>query len=266
MGKIGAENTMRITRFSDQNHPAGWGWISGEKIGVLEGDPFGVFRRLKATLNLNDVKLLPAVQPGKIIGIGRNYAEHARERGVEVPQIPLFFLKAPTAVIATGETIILPPQSQRVEHEAELAVVIGKQGRWIDAEGAAEYILGYTIANDITARDLQQIDAQWARAKSFDTFCPLGPWIDTDFDPSEAMLSCRVNGELRQMGSTHEMIFPVQQLVAYLSSVMTLLPGDVILTGTPAGIGPLISGDVLETSIEGLGTLQNPVMAQQNQM
>jgi 2-keto-4-pentenoate hydratase/2-oxohepta-3-ene-1,7-dioic acid hydratase in catechol pathway len=260
------ETIMRITRFSNQNNPPGWGWISGEKIGILEGDPFGVFRRLKATLSLNDVKLLPPVHPGKIIGIGRNYAEHASERGVDIPQIPLFFLKAPTTVIATGETILLPPQSQRVEHEAELAVVIGKPGRWIDAEGAKDHILGYTIANDITARDLQQIDDQWARAKGFDTFCPLGPWIDTDFDPSEAMLSCRVNDELRQMGSTHEMIFPVHQLVAYLSSVMTLLPGDVILTGTPAGIGPLISGDILETSIEGLGTLRNPVITQPNQM
>jgi len=256
---------MRITHFSDQNNQPGWGWISGEKIGILEGDPFGSFRRLKATLNLNDVKFLPLVQPGKIIGIGRNYAEHARERGVEVPLIPMFFLKAPTAVIATGETIIIPPQSQRVEHESELAVVIGKSGRWIDAEKAKDHILGYTVANDITARDLQQVDGQWARAKSFDTFCPLGPWIDTDFDPSEAMISCRVNGELRQMSSTHEMIFPVQQLVAYLSSVMTLLPGDVILTGTPAGIGPLQAGDILETSIDGLGTLRNPVAAQTDQ-
>ena len=257
---------MRITRFNDQNNQPGWGWISGEKIGILEGNPYGVFRRLKASQNLHDVKLLPPVVPGKIIGIGRNYAEHARERGVEIPQIPMFFLKAPTAVIATGETIVLPPQSQRVEHEAELAVVIGKPGRWIDAEGARDHILGYTVANDVTARDLQQIDTQWGRAKGFDTFCPLGPWIDTDFDPSEAMISCRVNGELRQMSSTHEMIFPVQQLVAYLSSIMTLLPGDVILTGTPAGIGPLISGDVLETSIDGLGTLRNPVMTQPAQM
>jgi 2-keto-4-pentenoate hydratase/2-oxohepta-3-ene-1,7-dioic acid hydratase in catechol pathway len=262
MGKIGPENFMRITRFSNQNNPPGWGWISGEKIGILDGDPFGAFRRLKPSLNLSEVKLLPPVQPGKIIGIGRNYAEHARERGVEVPTIPMFFLKAPTAVIATGETIILPPQSQRVEHEAELAVVIGKAGRWIDAEKAAEYILGCSVANDVTARDLQAADSQWARAKGFDTFCPFGPWIDTDFDPSDAMISCRVNGELRQMGSTHEMTFPVKQLVAYLSSIMTLMPGDVILTGTPAGIGPLIPGDVLETAIEGLGTLQSPVAAQ----
>jgi 2-keto-4-pentenoate hydratase/2-oxohepta-3-ene-1,7-dioic acid hydratase in catechol pathway len=257
---------MRITRFSDQNNPPGWGWISGEKIGVLEGDPFGAFRRSKPTINLTEVKLLAPVNPGKLIGIGRNYAEHARERGVEVPVIPMFFLKAPTSIIATGETILLPPQSQRVEHEVELAVVIGKAGRWIDAEQAGSHILGYTVANDVTARDLQQVDGQWARAKGFDTFCPIGPWIDTDFDPAEAMLSCRVNGELRQTGSTHEMIHPVRQLVAYLSSVMTLLPGDVILTGTPAGIGPLVPGDILESSIEGLGTIQNPVITQPDQM
>jgi 2-keto-4-pentenoate hydratase/2-oxohepta-3-ene-1,7-dioic acid hydratase in catechol pathway len=257
---------MRITRFTDQNNPPGWGWICDNKIGHLEGDPYGAFRRAKPTILMSDVKFLPPVNPSKLIGIGRNYAEHARERGVEIPAMPLFFLKAPTSIIATGESIILPPQSQRVEHEVELAVVIGKAGRWINAEQAGSYILGYTVANDVTARDLQQIDGQWARAKGFDTFCPIGPWIDTDFDPSEAMLSCRVNGELRQTSSTHEMIFPVKQLVAYLSSVMTLLPGDVILTGTPAGIGPIVSGDVLETSIDGLGTLQNPVLAQANQI
>ncbi len=266
MGKIGAEKAMRLTRFSDQDHKPGWGWISGNKIGILEGDPFGVFRRLKATLNLDEVNLLPPIQPGKVIGIGRNYAEHARERGVEVPAIPLFFLKPPTSIIASGEPIVLPPQSSRVEHEVELGVVIGKTGRWIDPDQAGSHVFGYTVANDVTARDLQQVDGQWTRAKGFDTFCPLGPWVDTDFDPSDAMISCRVNGELRQMSSTHEMIFPVTQLVAYLSSIMTLLPGDVILTGTPAGIGPLIAGDVLETSIDGLGTLRNPVISQPGQM
>jgi 2-keto-4-pentenoate hydratase/2-oxohepta-3-ene-1,7-dioic acid hydratase in catechol pathway len=253
---------MRIIRFSDGKNPAGWGWISGDKIGVIEGDPFGVFRRLKPTINLKDMTLLPPVNPGKLIGIGRNYAAHARERGVDVPPVPMFFLKAPTAVIASGENVVIPPQSQRVEHEAELAVVIGKTGRWISPERASEHILGYTVANDVTARDLQQIDGQWGRAKGFDTFCPLGPWIDTDFDPHEAMITCRVNGELRQMSSTHEMIYPVDQLVAFLSSVMTLLPGDVILTGTPAGIGPLLPGDILETSIEGLGMITNPVISQ----
>ena len=253
---------MRITRFTDNQKEPKWGWISGDKIGIIEGDPYGAFRRLKATVNLVEVTLLPPVIPGKLIGIGRNYAEHARERGVEVPPVPMFFLKAPTAIIASGENVVIPPQSQRVEHEAELAVVIGKAGRWIDPDLAAEHILGYSVANDITARDLQQVDGQWGRAKGFDTFCPLGPWIDTDFDPSEAMITCRVNGELRQMSSTHEMIYPVKQLVAFLSSIMTLLPGDVILTGTPPGIGPLLPGDILETSIDGLGTITNPVVSQ----
>ena len=253
---------MRITRFTENKKLPNWGWISGDKIGIIEGDPFGAFRRQKATIELSTVTLLAPVIPGKLIGIGRNYAEHARERGVDVPSVPMFFLKAPTAIIASGDNVVLPPQSQRVDHEAELAVVIGKVGRWIDPEKASEHILGYCVANDITARDLQQVDNQWGRAKGFDTFCPLGPWIDTDFDPSEVMISCRVNGELRQMSSTHEMIFPVKQLVAFVSSVMTLLPGDVILTGTPAGIGPLLPGDILETSIDGLGTLTNPVVAQ----
>lgn len=253
---------MRITRFTYNNDQPAWGWISADKIGIIEGDPYGAFRRSKPTIDLAQVKLLPPVIPGKLIGIGRNYTEHARERGVEVPPVPMFFLKAPTAIIASGENVILPPQSQRVEHEVELAVVIGKRGRWIDPAHASDHILGYTVANDITARDLQQIDGQWGRAKGFDTFCPLGPWIDTDFDPSEAMITCRVNGELRQMSSTHEMIYPVKQLVAFLSSVMTLLPGDVILTGTPSGIGPLLAGDILETSIEGLGTLKNLIVAQ----
>ncbi|MBN2257066.1 MAG: fumarylacetoacetate hydrolase family protein [Anaerolineaceae bacterium] len=256
---------MRVTRFTDQNNPPTWGWISAEKIGPLNGDPYGAFSRIKPTIPLYDVTLLPPVIPGKIIGIGRNYSEHARERGVEVPVMPMFFIKAPTTVIATGEAIVLPPQSQRVEHEAELAIVIGKKGRWIDPAAASQHILGYTVANDVTARDLQEFDSQWGRAKGFDTFCPLGPWIDTDFDPSDAMISCRVNGELRQMSSTHEMIFPVGHLVAYLSSIMTLLPGDVILTGTPAGTGPLQAGDILETSVEGLGTIRNPVSMQANQ-
>lgn len=253
---------MKITRFADGSGAPAWGWISGDKIGILEGDPYGSFKRQRANTLLSEVDLLPPVVPGKVIGIGRNYAEHAKERGVEVPSVPLFFLKAPSTIIATGQPIVLPPQSQRVEHEVELAFVIGKPGRWIEPEDAVGHILGYTVANDLTARDLQQVDGQWARAKSFDTFCPLGPWIDTDFDPTDAMISCRVNGELRQMGSTHEMIFPVRQLVAYLSSVMTLLPGDVILTGTPAGIGPLLPGDMLESSIDGLGTLINRIVAE----
>jgi 2-keto-4-pentenoate hydratase/2-oxohepta-3-ene-1,7-dioic acid hydratase in catechol pathway len=199
------------------------------------------------------------VVPSKIICVGRNYLEHAHEHGVEVPETPLLFLKPPTAVIGHGQMIVIPPQSQQVEHEAELVIVIGKMGRWISPEKAMDYILGYTIGNDVTARDLQRRDGQWTRGKGFDTFCPLGPWLETEFDPSDALISCRVNKEMRQMASTRDMIFTVRQLITFISSVMTLLPGDVVMTGTPAGVSPLTSGDLVEISIEGLGILSNQV-------
>jgi 2-keto-4-pentenoate hydratase/2-oxohepta-3-ene-1,7-dioic acid hydratase in catechol pathway len=253
---------MRIVRFqtSAQSPPA-WGWVSGERIGVLEGSPFGEFRREEAVLPLEAARLLPPVVPGKIIAIGRNYATHAAEHDAEVPELPLMFLKAVSAVIGPGDTILLPPQSRQVEHEAELAVVIGEGGRWIRPEEAQAHILGYTVGNDVTARDLQRKDGQWSRAKGFDTFCPLGPWIETELDPSDALIRCTVNGQLRQMASTRDMIFPVRQLVAFISSVMTLRPGDVILTGTPAGVGPLLAGDEVTAEIDGLGRMVNPVRA-----
>jgi len=199
------------------------------------------------------------VQPTKIICVGRNYAEHAKELGNDVPKVPLIFFKPPSAIINPGDSIVLPPQSQQVEHEAELVVVIGKRGRNITTEQARDYILGYTIGNDVTARDLQKSDGQWTRAKGFDTFCPFGPWIDTDFDVSDALITCRVSGQPRQMASTRDMIFNVGTLVAYISSVMTLEPGDIIFTGTPAGVGALAAGDEVVVEIEGLGRLSNPV-------
>jgi 2-keto-4-pentenoate hydratase/2-oxohepta-3-ene-1,7-dioic acid hydratase in catechol pathway len=162
-------------------------------------------------------------------------------------------------VIGSGEKILIPPQAQQVNHEAELAIIIGRQGRWISAEEASQYIHGYAVANDITARDLLYRDGLWARSKGFDTFCPLGPWIQTDFDPADAVITCHINGELRQMASTHEMLFTIPRLIAFASSVMTLMPGDVLLTGSPPGSGPLEPGDVVETTIEGIGTLQNTV-------
>jgi 2-keto-4-pentenoate hydratase/2-oxohepta-3-ene-1,7-dioic acid hydratase in catechol pathway len=226
-------------------------------VGEVEGDPFGDFRRKEAHIPLEEVRLLAPVRPGKIVCIGRNYVEHAKEQDAEVPEIPILFLKPSTAVIGPGDTISLPMQSTRVDHEAELAVVIGRRGRWIDPEHTAEYIFGYTIGNDVTARDLQRRDGQWSRAKGFDTFCPLGPWIETDFDPSDAMITCHVNDELRQMSSTRDMIFSVRQLTAFISSIMTLEPGDVIMTGTPAGIGPLAEGDTVRVAIEGIGELIN---------
>jgi len=252
---------MRFIRFQRQDESPCFGWLHENKVGGIEGDLFGEYKRLKAALPLKEVRLLAPSTPGKIVCVGRNYVEHAKEHGAEVPKIPLIFLKPPSSVIAPGEAIVLPPQSAQVEHEAELVAVIGKRGRNITAESARDYLLGYTIGNDITARDLQKADGQWTRAKGFDTFCPFGPWIDTDFDPSDALITCRVNGQMRQLASTRDMVFGIGVLVAYISSVMTLEPGDLIFTGTPAGVGPLNAGDTVEVEIDGLGLLGNPVQA-----
>jgi 2-keto-4-pentenoate hydratase/2-oxohepta-3-ene-1,7-dioic acid hydratase in catechol pathway len=253
---------MRIIRFLDKDGSPRYGWVLEDKVGVIIGTPFDAFRRATAELPLEGLTLLPPAVPSKIVCIGRNYVAHAKELGNDVPEVPLLFLKPPSSIIANGETIVLPPQSQQVEHEAELGVVIGKRGRWLDPDSAKDHILGYTIANDVTARDLQKRDGQWTRGKGFDTFCPFGPWIETEFDPADAVVSCTVNGELRQMGSTRDMVFSVRQLIAYISSVMTLEPGDLILTGTPAGVGALKDGDEVAVSIEGLGELRNRVQAE----
>ncbi len=255
---------MRLVRYQIGNETPQYGWALVDSdetfIGPIEGTPFGEFRRLEANLPKDSVHLLAPVQPSKIICIGRNYVAHAREHDSEVPEVPLLFLKPPSSVIGPGDSVILPPQSQQVEHEAELVVVIAKRGRWISPEEALDYLLGYTVGNDITARDLQRRDGQWTRAKGFDTFCPIGPWIETDFDPSDALITCYVNGEMRQMASTRDMVFSVRQLIAYVSSVMTLETGDILFTGTPAGVGPLSDGDVIETTIEGIGTLRNSTL------
>ena len=211
-------------------------------------------------LRLSDVRLVAPVLPSKVIAVGRNYAEHAREMGAAVPAAPLIFLKPSTSVIGPGEPIALPWQSEQVEHEAELAVVIGRLCRDVPEERVPEVVFGYTCANDVTARDLQASDGQWGRAKGFDTFCPLGPWIETDLDIDDAGVACVVNGQQRQSGSTADMVRDVAELVSWISSVMTLLPGDVILTGTPAGVGPLVAGDEVSVSIDGIGTLTNPVV------
>jgi len=252
---------MRFIRYKTGNEAPRYGWVYEDKVGPIEGVPYGEYRRLEAEIPLHMVRLLAPLQPGKIICVGRNYAEHAREQNVDVPEIPLLFMKPPSAIIGPGETIILPPQSKQVEHEGELAVVIGRAGRWIPAEVAQSHVLGYTVANDVTARDLQRRDGQWTRGKGFDTFLPLGPWIETDLDPSDVLVQTRVNGEMRQMASTREMMFPVDQLIAFISSVMTLEPGDIILTGTPAGIGLLLPGDTVEVTVEGVGSLNNTVAA-----
>jgi 2-keto-4-pentenoate hydratase/2-oxohepta-3-ene-1,7-dioic acid hydratase in catechol pathway len=250
---------MRFVRYQVKTEPPQYGWFFEDKVGPVDGSLFGEFRRLEADLPLATLRLLAPVVPSKIMCVGRNYAAHAKESQAELPEVPLLFLKPPSSIIGPGETILLPPQSQQVEHEAELVVVIGKQGRWIPLEQAQNYILGYTIGNDVTARDLQRRDGQWTRGKGFDTFCPIGPWIETDFDPADAIITCHVNGEMRQMASTRDMVFRVNQLIAFASSVMTLLPGDILFTGTPAGVGPLMPGDIVEATIDGLGTLSNPV-------
>ena len=254
---------MRIVRYQTQDSKkARYGWLLDDKVGEISGNIFGRYQRKEALTPLSDVKLLAPSEPTKIVCVGRNYVEHAKELGNEVPKVPLIFLKPPSSIISNGETILLPPQSAQVEHEAELVVVIGKRGRHVTAENAKKIILGYTVGNDVTARDLQKSDGQWTRAKGFDTFCSFGPWIDTDFDPSDAVVTCRVNGQMRQMASTRDMVFNVGVLIAFITSIMTLEPGDLIFTGTPAGVGELKDGDEVSVEIEGLGIIKNKVKAE----
>ena len=252
---------MRIVRYEllEGKSKPKYGWLLEDKVGEISGNVFGRYKRNEVQTPLADVRLLAPTEPSKIVFVGRNYVEHAKELGNEVPKVPLIFLKPPSSIIPNGGTVMLPPQSSQVEHEAELVVVIGKRGRHITAEQARDYVLGYTIGNDVTARDLQKSDGQWTRAKGFDTFCSFGPWIDTDFNPADAVVTCRVNGQMRQMASTRDMVFNVGTLIAYISSVMTMEPGDIIFTGTPAGVGELKNGDVVDVEIEGLGKLSNPV-------
>jgi len=250
---------MRIIRYqSGKDHPR-YGWVQDNQVGAIDGDIFTGYHRQEASKTLNQVKLLSPVKPTKIICVGRNYLAHIKEHNAEIPEIPLIFLKPSSSIIGPFESIMIPPQSKQVEHEAELVVVMGKKGRWIAPEDAMDYILGYTIGNDITARDLQYKDGQWTRAKGFDTFCPIGPWIETEIDPSDAIISCYVNDEMRQMASTREMVFNIRQLIAFISSVMTLEPGDTIFTGTPAGVGVILPGDHIKITIEGIGSLENTV-------
>jgi 2-keto-4-pentenoate hydratase/2-oxohepta-3-ene-1,7-dioic acid hydratase in catechol pathway len=261
MNKQTGSTKMRYVRFQHKNKQSSFGWMRENEIGLIAGDLFGDYRRLDSFSPLDQSRLMAPVLPGKIIGVGRNYREHAVEQGVEIPEIPLIFLKPPSSVIGADDSIILPPQSKEVVHEAELAIVIGKKGRWIHPEEAFNFIFGFCIGNDVTARDLQRRDGQWTRGKGFDTFCCLGPWIETDLDVADALVSCRVNGELRQMASTREMVFSIPQLIAYISSIMTIEPGDVIMTGTPAGSSPLKAGDLVEVSVEGIGAMTNKVSA-----
>ncbi|MGH9866232.1 MAG: fumarylacetoacetate hydrolase family protein, partial [Candidatus Acidiferrales bacterium] len=220
------------------------------------------WRRDPGSNDPTGLPLVAPVEPGKIVCVGRNYAAHAAELGNEVPKEPLIFLKPPSAIIGPDEPIVIPPYSQRVEHEGELAVVIGKFCSHLsDLDDPLSYIFGYTCLNDVTARDIQKNEVQFTRAKGFDTFCPVGPYIETDLNPLDVLVETRVNGALRQSGSTSLMVYPIPFLVRWISRMMTLHPGDIIATGTPAGVGPLVPGDTVEVSIAGVGVLRNPVHA-----
>ncbi len=227
---------------------------------LVNGHPFGDLVPEGRIIPLADTRLLAPVLPSKIVAVGKNYADHAKEMGGQVPASPLIFLKPSTSIIGPGESIALPWQSEKVEHEAELAVVIGRLCSDVPVDRVQEVILGYTCANDVTARDLQHADGQWSRAKGFDTFCPIGPWIETELDIEDARITCSVDGVLRQAGSTNDMVHDIATLIAYISSIMTLIPGDIILTGTPAGVGPIVAGNNVSVAIEGIGTLTNPVV------
>lgn len=252
---------MRIARYTTGEDPV-YGLVdgSGEKIAAITGDPF--FQRIELTgetTTVDEVRLLaPVIPRSKVIGIGKNYADHASEMGGDVPAEPLMFLIPNTAVVGPDDPVVMPPQSAEVHYEGELAVVIGRMCRDIDPDEARKVVLGYTCANDVTARDLQRTDGQWARAKGFDTFCPVGPWIESDLDPADLAVRTRRDGELVQDGRTSDMVHKVADLVSYASKAFTLLPGDMILTGTPAGVGPVEPGQRVEVEIEGIGTLSNP--------
>ena len=252
---------MRIARFTTGDDPR-YAVVDGDDLVVLSGDP--LYTPLNPTgqrVPLESARLLaPIIPRSKIVGIGRNYAAHAAELGNEVPERPIVFLKPNTSVIGPDDPIVLPSYSRDVHHEAELAVVISRLCKDVPPERAKDVILGYTAANDVTARDVQKEDATWTRGKSFDTSCPLGPFLVMDLDISDLRVQARVDGDLRQDGSTAQMIYSVPDLIAYVSSIFTLLPGDVILTGTPAGVGPIEEGQRVEVEVEGIGVLGNPVV------
>ncbi|WP_448072829.1 fumarylacetoacetate hydrolase family protein [Georgenia yuyongxinii] len=255
---------MRIARFTTGDNPR-YGILDEEtdELIVLKDDP--IYGDIAATtgerVQVADVRLLsPVIPRSKVVAIGRNYADHAAEMGNEIPEEPVVFLKPNTSVIGPGDPIVLPPYSREVHHEAELAVVISRMCKYVPAGKAADVIFGYTAANDVTARDVQRSDVQWTRGKAFDTSCPLGPYIAMDLDVSDLAVRARVDGVLRQDGRTSQLLHGVPELIAYVSTIFTLLPGDVILTGTPAGVGPIDVGQRVDVEVEGIGTLSNPVV------
>jgi 2-keto-4-pentenoate hydratase/2-oxohepta-3-ene-1,7-dioic acid hydratase in catechol pathway len=251
---------MRLVRFRHGDRIATGALEAGsDEIRVLRGTFFEDPLPTGETVALGDVLLLAPILPSKLVCVGKNYAAHAAEFGMQVPEEPLLFLKPSTAVVGPGDPIRLLPISRRIDFEGELAVVIGRLARGVRTEEAFKYILGYTCANDVTLRDLQKTDDQWARAKGFDGSAPIGPWIETDLDPNDVIVRTRLNGDIRQQASTSDMVFGVATLIEYITAFMTLLPGDILLTGTPEGVGALSDGDVVEVEVEGVGVLRNEV-------
>ncbi|KWX68982.1 fumarylacetoacetate hydrolase family protein [Mycobacterium sp. NAZ190054] len=254
---------MRYARIAVADTPR-WGVVDGDSVELVDGNPYDGVTPTGKTLPLDEVRLLAPVTPSKIFCLGKNYAAHRTEMGYAHDGAPSVFMKGPTTVIGPGEDIVLPPPSMstHVEHEAELAVVIGKPARFVSADDALDYILGYTCANDVSARNLQRGDPHPTRGKGFDTFCPVGPWIETDLDPiSGVRLRCSVNGTLRQDGSTSDMTYGIPFLIEYLTGFATLLPGDLVITGSPGGTAPIGPGDRIDIEIDGIGTLTNGVVA-----
>ena len=250
---------MKIVRIHT-DEGISYGGVEPEGIRLYQGSPLVAWEPTEVVVPFAGARLLAPVFPTKVVAVGKNYVAHAEETASEVPEDPIIFIKPATSVIGPGVPVVYPPDSHDVQHEAELAVVIGTVARNVKAEDVQNVILGYTAGNDVTARDLQRKDGQWIRGKGFDTFCPLGPAIETELDPLEGLhIECRVNGEVRQSGSTADMVFGVAELIEFITRVMTLLPGDVILTGTPAGISSVLPGDTMEVEIEGIGVLMNPV-------
>ncbi len=249
---------MRLVRFQVEGREA-CGIVQGDTVQELDGGFFGPLTILPATYSLDGVKLLAPCKPSKIVAVGLNYRDHALELGFPIPENPIIFLKPPTTIIGPGDRIVVPAMSSRIDYEAELGVVIRNATRCVSAEEAAGHILGYTCANDITARDLQKQDGQWTRAKSFDTFCPVGPWIETDLDPGNLLVESYHNERRMQSSRTSQFIFSVDRLLSFISEIMTLNAGDLIITGTPAGVGPMRHGDEIEVRIEGIGRLLNSV-------
>ncbi len=250
---------MRLCRLEVGGAPR-WGVVEGDLVTPLEAPPWSEVRKLGGAMPLATATLLPPCEPTKIVAVGLNYRAHAAEMGKELPEEPLIFLKAPSALLPPGGAVVMPRQSAQVEYEGELAVVIGKTAAKVGVGEALEYVKGFTCLDDVTARDIQRKEKLYARAKGFDTFCPVGPWLETEVgDPQALDLQLRVNGNVRQKGSTADMIFPVAELIAFISHVMTLFPGDLVTTGTPPGVGRLAPGDTVEVEISGIGTLKHTV-------